>query len=105
MSKRVSDAVDRAIDFRNAEDVGDQLARAIVPGQVDRAGLCGRATADDVLVGAADVCRYDLEDGVRRNYITSRRISATTQGKELCRVALSPPAGRGSRTARHSQQV
>jgi hypothetical protein len=88
MSKRVSDAVDRAIDFPNAEDVGDQLARAIVPGQVDHAGLCGRATADHVLVGAADACRYDLEDGVRRNYITSQRISATTQIKELIQVPL-----------------
>src|SRR3984957_16788384 len=29
-------AVDRTVDFRNAKDVGDELAQAVVPGEVDR---------------------------------------------------------------------
>jgi hypothetical protein len=29
-----ADAVDRAIDFRSAQDVGDEPAQAIVPGEV-----------------------------------------------------------------------
>src|SRR4051794_12594148 len=31
-----ADAVDRAVDFRNAEHIGDELAQAIVPREVDR---------------------------------------------------------------------
>jgi hypothetical protein len=31
-----ADAVDRAIDFWNAGDLGDRFAQAIVPGEVDR---------------------------------------------------------------------
>jgi hypothetical protein len=62
-----ADAVDRAIDFRNAEDVGDEFAQAIVPGEVDRLEPNVLGVGEPLLVHIPDQhsCRAENARGCR----------------------------------------
>ena len=49
-----ADAVDRAIDFRNAQDVGDEFAQPIVLGEVDRLEADVLGMGEPLLIHVAD---------------------------------------------------
>src|SRR5882724_7322398 len=49
-----TDAVDRAVDFWNAEHVGDEFAEAIMPGEVDRLEADLPGVGETLLVHVSD---------------------------------------------------